>query len=153
MNLTSETSSSAANGSGVWRILPGSLHQRPGSSGGLWGWINPEAHVNRIEIVEVEFPDGGVGYAEIAVPAGGDVKFGTRRFRLGELGPDIRRVTRWLIDEINEALPNKPQKVGLEFGLKLSGKSGTLVSALAEVGAEATVVVKVEWNPDKGGAE
>ena len=107
--------------------------------------------MDRVEVVELEFPDGEIGYAEIAVPPGGDVKFGRRRrFSLAELSPEIRRVSRWLVDEVEQALPGKSHKVGLEFGIKLSGTTGTLVGALAQVGAEATVVVKVEWNPSDG---
>lgn len=108
--------------------------------------------MDRVEIVELEFPDGQVGHAEIAVPAGGDVMFGRRRFPLAELSPEIRRVTRWLVTEIEEALPGRPQKVGLEFGLKLSAQTGPLIGALANVGTEATVVVKIEWNPAEAGA-
>lgn len=100
----------------------------------------------RIEIVEVEFPDGGIGYAEVEFPSGGDVsEWG--RFPLGEVGPQIRRVTRWLLDEVRQAVPRAPDKVGLEFGFKFSVKTGKLVSVIAEAGGEASVVVKLEWTP------
>lgn len=36
-------------------------------------------------------------------------------------------------------------RVGLEFGLKLAVKGGTLISVIAAVGGEATAVVRLEW--------
>jgi hypothetical protein len=100
----------------------------------------------RIEIVEVEFPDGEIGYAQVELPSGGDVS-AQDRFRLSQAGPQIRRVTRWLLDEVREAVPGRADKVGLEFGFKFCAKTGKLVSALAEASGEASVVVKLEWTP------
>lgn len=102
--------------------------------------------VRRTELVEVVFPDGEVGYAEVEVATDGDI--GARdRFRLDQVGPQLRRVTRWLLDEVRSAVPGTPDRVGLEFGFKLNAKTGKLVGVLAEASGEASVVVRLEWTP------
>lgn len=100
----------------------------------------------RVEAVEVEFPGGEIGYAEVEVDLGGDVA-ARDRFQLNQVGPQIRSMTRWLLAEVRAAVPETPDKIGVEFGFKFSAKTGKLVSVLAEAAGEASVVVKLEWTP------
>lgn len=101
----------------------------------------------RTEIVEVELPGGGVIAAEVALAGGGDVA-AWERLRLEEATGTIRQVSGWVIDSVREALPNPPDRWGVEFGLKLAVKTGKLTSVLAEAGGEASVVVRLEWDRD-----
>jgi hypothetical protein len=91
--------------------------------------------MNRKEIVELELPDGQIGYIEVEGQFSGDAAGGgMRRLAVSELGPTVRSVTKWLMDEVGNALPGAPQKVGLEFGLKLTAKTGKLIGVIAEAG-------------------
>jgi Trypsin-co-occurring domain 1 len=112
--------------------------------GFLNGWGR---HVKRhVEVVEIEFPDGEIGYAEVELDVTGDVGE-RRRFRFDQVNGQIRRMTRWLLTEVRDAVPDTPDKIGVEFGFKFSAKTGKLIGALAEAGGEASVVVKLEWTP------
>jgi hypothetical protein len=51
-----------------------------------------------------------------------------------------------VFDTVRGSLPQTPDRVGVEFGLKLTAKTGSLVAALAQAGGEASVVVKLEWS-------
>jgi hypothetical protein len=97
------------------------------------------------EIVEVELSDGEVILAEVTV-AGGDVAV-LDRLKLAGAKTLIRSVGRWAKESIHEGLPGAPQRFGVEFGVKLALKSGQLASVLAEVAGEATLTVKMEWEP------
>lgn len=101
----------------------------------------------RVEVVQVQVPDGGVFFAEVEVPAGGDAFFGSgRRFSLEDVRANVVSIGSWVFDTVRSSLPQAPDKVGVEFGLKLTAKTGGLVAALAEAGGEASVVVKLEWS-------
>ena len=101
----------------------------------------------RIEIVEVELPDGGVIAAEVTVAGGGDVAV-WERLQLEEATGTIRHVSGWVVDSVREALPDPPDRWCVEFGLKLAVKTGKLTSVLAEAGGEASVLVRLEWDRD-----
>ena len=103
----------------------------------------------RVEIVEIELADGEIAYVEAELDVKGDVRAG-KRFRFDEVNGQIRRITRWLLAEVRDAVPDTPDKIGLEFGFKFSAKTGKLVGALAEAGGEASVVVRLEWSPGEG---
>jgi hypothetical protein len=109
----------------------------------------------RVEVVEVELPDGGVIFAEVEVPPGGDAIWGqNRRFSLEAVRANVVGIGSWVLDTVRGGLPETPDKVGVEFGLKLTAKTGPLVAALAEAGGEASVVVKLEWsNPSRSHSE
>lgn len=101
----------------------------------------------RVEVVEVELPNGGVIFAEIEVPTGGDAWWGSgQRFALEDIRANVVSIGSWVLDTVRGALPETPDKVGVEFGLKLTAKTGPLVAALAEASGEASVVVKLEWS-------
>lgn len=100
----------------------------------------------RVDVVELELPDGGVVYAEVELPSGGDAAFGgRRRFSLEDVRANVVSLGSWVLDTVRDGLPEAPERVGVEFGLKLTAKTGPLVAALAEAGGEASVVVKLEW--------
>jgi hypothetical protein len=100
----------------------------------------------RRRVVEIEWPDGYVMLAEVGVPAGGDVSAQQLRCRLEDAGESIQRIGRWLVESVHERLPRQPERVGLEFGIRLAVKSGKLTSVLAEASGEATVLVRLEWD-------
>lgn len=97
------------------------------------------------EIVEVELDNGEVILAEVTV-AGGDVGV-LDRLKLSGAKTVIRSVGQWAKDSIHDGLPGAPQRFGVEFGLKLAVKSGELASVLASVAGEATLTIKMEWEP------
>ena len=115
--------------------------------------------MSRTEIVEIAMPDGTVVNAEVSVSESiTDVGAQSRR-SLGEAKESIASFVRWAVSSLgisgeNDAdhpeLQSSPPgmtlgRVGLEFGLKLAVKSGTLTSVIAAVGGEATAVVRLEW--------
>lgn len=101
--------------------------------------------VKRTELVEIELSSGDVVNAEVAMPQSGDVAWRGRRFPGAGFTADLSRISRWLAEELRSAFPERPERIGVEFGLKLAAKSGTLVGVLAEASGEASVVVRLEW--------
>ena len=122
--------------------------------------------MGRSEIVEVEMPDGTVINAEVVIADSiADVGAG-RRLRLDEAKDSIASFVRWAVGTLgvpaeDAATVPAPEpvsppgmrlsKVGLEFGLALTVKSGTVTSAIASVGGQASAVVRLEW--ERPGAE
>jgi Trypsin-co-occurring domain 1 len=116
--------------------------------------------MGRTEIVEVEMPDGTVINAEVVVSDSiTDVAAGSR-LKLDDAKDSIASFVRWAVGALAvpaegvapEPVPGSvsPQgmnlsRVGLEFGLNLAVKSGMLTSAIASVGGEASVVIRLEW--------
>lgn len=101
----------------------------------------------RVEVVEVQLPGGDVFFAEVEVPAGGDARWRPgQRFSLEDVRANVVGIGSWVLETVREVLPLAPEKVGVEFGLKLTAKTGPLVAALAEASGEASVVVKLEWS-------
>lgn len=99
-------------------------------------------------IVDVQVGDGEVIQAEVSTGGGGDAGAAWDKLRLDDAADAVRRVGRWVVDTVRDGLPEKPSKVGVEFGLKLAVKSGKLTSVLAEASGEASLVVKLEWTSD-----
>jgi hypothetical protein len=104
------------------------------------------------ELIEVELDDGRRFFAEASVAGGRDV--GQRRDRLllkvAELRETLGAVVRTAEDVVTSALAeNPPSKVAVEFGVKLSARTpGGVV--LGQVGGEASLVVKLEWDRSSG---
>jgi hypothetical protein len=95
------------------------------------------------EVVEVELEDGEIILAEVSL-TGGDV--GTwDRFKMDAVRSAIGKMGRWARDSVLRDLLDPPQKVSIEFGIKLAVKSGELVNILAESSGEATITVAMEW--------
>jgi hypothetical protein len=101
------------------------------------------------EIVEVDLGNGNTILAEITI-AGGDVG-ALDRLKLAGTKSVIASVGRWAKESIQAGLPGAPQRFGVEFGIKLAMKSGELASVLAQVAGEATLTVKMEWEPGNEG--
>ncbi|GGM26688.1 CU044_2847 family protein [Dactylosporangium sucinum] len=103
------------------------------------------------DLAEIALPDGETLYIELETRAGGDVAWG-REHRLSweDLQGQVAKVSKWVVESVRAGLPDSPSKVGVEFGLKLTAETGPLVAALAKAGAEATIVVRLEWGRDTG---
>lgn len=116
--------------------------------------------MSRSEIVEIEMPDGAVINAEILVRDPLTDVGARRRLSLGDARESIGSFVRWAVSglgflaegdahgpaELQSSPPGMTlNRVGLEFGLKLAVKTGTLSSVIAAVGGEATAVVRLEW--------
>ncbi|MGS0684603.1 CU044_2847 family protein [Nakamurella sp. GG22] len=96
------------------------------------------------EIVEIDLGDGTSLLAEVAV-AGGDVG-AWDRFTLSAVKSAIGRIARWTKEKLLQDLPEPPDRVEIEFGMKFAVQTGELVSVLAEASGEASIIVRVEWN-------
>jgi len=120
--------------------------------------------MERSEIVEVEMPDGAVINAEVVVSDSiTDVASG-RRLRLDEAKDSITSFVRWALSNLgvstddNAPKPLSPpgmtlSRVGLEFGLALTVKSGMATSAIVSAGGEASAVVRLEWERPAAGRQ
>jgi hypothetical protein len=122
--------------------------------------------MGRIEIVEVEMPDGTVINAEVVVSDSiTDVAAG-HKLKLDDAKDSIASFVRWAVGALGipaedgapepAPAPVSPQgmrlsSVGLEFGLSLAVKSGMVTSAIASVGGEASAVVRLEWEQPTAG--
>jgi hypothetical protein len=116
--------------------------------------------MSRTQIVEIAMPDGTVINAEVSASDSISDVGAQTRLSLGEAKESIASFVRWAVSGLafpaddgadqSQVLESSPagmtlRKVGLEFGLKLAVKSGTLTSVIAAVGGEATAVVRLEW--------
>lgn len=116
--------------------------------------------MKRSEIVEVEMPDGTVINAEVVVSDSITDVAARHKLKLDEAKDSIASFVRWAVgslgvpDDMDDDGPApgpvpprgmKLSKVGLEFGLALSVKSGAVTSAIVSAGGQASAVVKVEW--------
>lgn len=116
--------------------------------------------MGRKEIIEVEMPDGTVVNAEVVVSDSiTDVGAG-HKLKLDDAKDSITSFVRWAVGALgvsandDEPVP-APEPVsppgmtltrmGLEFGLTLAVKSGTVTGAIVSVGGEASAVVRLEW--------
>jgi Trypsin-co-occurring domain 1 len=122
--------------------------------------------MGRSEIVEVEMPDGMVINVEVVVSDSiTDVAAG-RRLKLDEAKDSIASFVRWAVSsagiqaESDTSVPAQEgaplpgmslSKVGLEFGLSLVVKSGTVTSAVVSAGGQASAVVRLEWERPAAG--
>ncbi|MEU4443197.1 CU044_2847 family protein [Actinosynnema sp. NPDC050801] len=112
---------------------------------------------SNVRIIEIQVTDGdgndGTILAEVAMDSGpADVS--VRRFlRLDDARATITETARWVIGAVRSGLPEKPDKIGVDFGVKLAVKSGKLTSVLAEANGEAAITVRLEWTPDKSAPE
>lgn len=96
------------------------------------------------EIVEIELPDGETVLAQVTVL---DPDVGAfDRFRLDEARSAVARIGAWAHQVVTESLPEPPDRLGVQIGLKLAVKSGVLTSVVAEASGEASVTVTMEWD-------
>lgn len=101
----------------------------------------------RIETVEIALPDGTVIDAEVHVPTGGDVAL-RDCFELGEMRKSLASISTFVFEAVRDGLPRRPERIAVDFGVKLAVKSGKITSILAEASGEASVTVRLEWGPD-----
>ena len=97
-------------------------------------------------LVEVELRDGNVVLAEVSAAGGGDVSAGGRRFALDEARAALAEIGRWALESVRTALPEEPDHLEVEFGLKLAVKSGKLLGVLAEASGESSLVIRMSWD-------
>lgn len=95
-------------------------------------------------IVELELPDGEVVLAEVAA-VGGDVG-AFDRFNLDQARVAVARIGAWAKQSMLTALPEPPDRFGVEVGVKLVVKSGALLGVLAETSGEASLTFTMEWD-------
>ncbi|MGH3242150.1 MAG: CU044_2847 family protein [Spirillospora sp.] len=115
----------------------------------------------RTTIVEAELPDGSIINAEVALDDTiMDVGL-LDRLRLDETTHSFEAFARWAVDRVRAAVRDPENagrevapdgmtlgRVGVEFGVKLALKSGKLTSVVAEAGAEANALIRLEWERD-----
>lgn len=99
----------------------------------------------RTEIVPVAVGDQVV-YAEVSVPAGGDVSVLDVAGNAMALQEQISAIAGWVDESLRAALPRRPDRLGVDFGVKFTLKAGKLFSVLAEASGEASLVVRMEWD-------
>jgi hypothetical protein len=98
-------------------------------------------------IVEVQLPDGDIMLAEVVV-RGGDVG-ALDRFPLDQARATAARIAQWAKDTVLAALPERPDRFGVQVGLNLVVKSGVLTSVLASASTEASITISMEWDRDR----
>lgn len=113
----------------------------------------------RTEIIEIAMPDGTVINAEVVVSDSITDVAARHPLNLDNAKDSIVSFVRWAVgalpvsaeDGAGVAEPESSppgmtlHRMGLEFGLKLAVKSGTVTSVIAAVGGEASAVVRLEW--------
>jgi hypothetical protein len=102
------------------------------------------------EILAVELPDGGgLVRAEVEVGAG-DVSAFSERLPLHEVQETIQRVGRWAVRTVRDHMPEPPDEVEVEFGIKLGVESGKVVGILAKASGETALTFRMSWKrPDR----
>ncbi|MEV2217147.1 CU044_2847 family protein [Streptomyces sp. NPDC050997] len=99
----------------------------------------------RARLAEVELDNGQVMLVEVVSSGGGDVA-ASGRLHLSQVKETLGEVSRWALESVREALPQPPDRLEVEFGLKLAVKSGRLLGVLAEAGGEGSITVKMGWD-------
>ncbi|GAA1644192.1 hypothetical protein GCM10009679_56600 [Saccharothrix algeriensis] len=115
------------------------------------------------DIVDLDLGNGRVLRAEVFVEpspsrageGSGDAGLrdwwkGTRQAALDRTAPAVEAAAQWVHDEITQLGSLAPDRVGVELGVKFVARTPDLiVPVLGQVGAEATLLVRLEW---EGGA-
>ena len=104
----------------------------------------------RSQLVEVVLPDGTVVLAETSGSAGGDVGGGLRRFSMDEAATALSGVGQWALETVRASLPEQPDSLEVEFGLKLAVKTGKLFGVLAEASGESSLLIRMSWDKETG---
>lgn len=100
----------------------------------------------RVEIAEIELEDGSVLDAEVLIADGMADVAAWNRFRAENLKATLESATRWAVNSVKDAVPEQPDSLGIEFGLKLAVKNGNLSGVLAQASGEPSLTVKLQWN-------
>lgn len=105
----------------------------------------------RARLIEIALPDGSVLLAEVTGSTGGDVADSGKRFALSALRGPLAEVGKWALTTVRESLPEQPDRLQVEFGIKLAVKSGKLFGVLAEASGESSLVVRMDWEKKADG--
>ena len=103
-------------------------------------------------LVEVIDPAGAViGYAEVSISELGDVGFRQKlpSITSEELKKYINSVASWFSEDIVEGISENINSASIEFGFKLAVQTGRIVGVLANVGSEASVSIRLDWERKK----
>jgi hypothetical protein len=95
--------------------------------------------------------DGEVILAVIIGPGSGNVGDADKRFALSALRGPLAEVGKWAVTTVRQSLPDQPDRLQVESGIKLAVKSGKLFSVFAESSGESTLVVRMDWEKKAGG--
>ena len=109
------------------------------------------------EIVDVDLGGGVFVRAEVFVePEEGegraDVAFGDRwrkgrRATLDRAAPTIEAMARWVHGQVAQVGALAPDRVGVEMSVKFVARTpGIVAPVLGQVGAESTLLVRLEWD-------
>lgn len=94
--------------------------------------------------------ESGVFYVEVALPRGGDIGVGERlEAEWTSIKAQVAQVSRHVVEMVQEALPEPPDKYEVEFGIKISAETGPVLGMLAKAGGEASVLVRLTWENGK----
>lgn len=118
------------------------------------------------DVVNIDLGDGMVVPVEVAFDssldfAGGrkDAGFrdwvdGGRRATLDQAAPTIKGMASWVQSQLAEVDTLTPDRVVLEMGIKFIAQSPGLVApVLGQVGGEASLLVRLEWDVDRNVAQ
>jgi Trypsin-co-occurring domain 1 len=107
--------------------------------------------VSDTEIVEIALPEGRTMLARIQA-AGGPVDVGLagRVIDWSELSDAVIAIGGNLWQALEQV---GPHRAWVEFGLTLGVKSGKVAAMLVEGNAQASLKVRLEWNPPLRGPE
>lgn len=98
------------------------------------------------DLAQVRLPSGEVVWARVAVDDEGpvDVGFADRGgiYDLEGLAETVSGVAETVRQGLRRV---QPDEVTVQFGIEVSGKTGKIVSALAEAGTKATLTVTLNW--------
>jgi hypothetical protein len=105
---------------------------------------------------QIQLPDGQVIFARIATPepSGGDdeaahdVGFTSKVYKLA--GDQLTNLAGAVVKNVRDSVCQyEADEVTVDFGIEISATSGTAISALAEIGGTASIVVHLTWRGDK----
>jgi hypothetical protein len=96
-------------------------------------------------MAEVHLDNGEVILVEVVRGGGADVG-ASSRLHLSQVRETLGGVSRWAFESVRDALPQPPDRLEVEFGLKLAVKSGRLFGVLAETGGEGSITVRMSWD-------
>lgn len=100
------------------------------------------------EVVRVELPSGDEVWARVDVDDDGpvDVGFADTLATVYQLHGFVETLGG-VAETVRMGLAaNPPDTVAVQFGIEVSGKTGKVVSVLAQAGAKATINVTLTWN-------
>ena len=101
--------------------------------------------------VQIEATSDADGLDHRDGPAAEDVALGRSAMGPADV-PGFSETVRGVVDSVWQALAERePEAVSVEFGIEISGRTGRLLSVLAEAGGTAHVKVTASWG--KSGLE